>query len=744
MMKLMLSVVIVGLALTLAACGGTGSEDGGAPILPVLTRQTPQEVVQTFLEAWNTSNYAAMYALVSTPSRERYPQSVFQARYEQVTQAIGISNLLFTIYETTLQGTTAAVRYDVSLESEGFAMINDTGRVMRLIDEGSAWRIAWSSMDILSGLAEGARVDVQARRPARGNIYDRNGQLLVEEGGSVVAMWSAQQNMADVEGCIDLLARLLRTWRPTLVQYFAAYAPETVFFLGEMDNDLYAQSSGELQSVCGVAPGTNLFFPYTRRRYDWNGAALHITGYLGQAQASDLAGGAAEGDLVGQMGAEQAYERELGGTPSRVVRIIEPGGAVLRELASSEGSASTSITLTIDRGLQRAAAQALADAFNYAQNNWAQFSPGGAVIVMDVNSGALLALASYPGFDPALFDPNSAYPGDFRTQAITAITSSQFRQPLRNHATQDQYFPGSTFKIITTAAAVNENLISPTEFFDCQLRWDGRPYGDTREFRVDWRNTDGLDAAGEITIAQALAASCNPFFYQYGALLYRDVGPQTLVDYARRMGLGAPTGLEPVMAEAAAELPTIDSAEEAIMSAVGQFDIQVTAIQMTRMVAGIANGGTLYRPYVVQQVGGVDEQPVTFTAAPTPLGDMGLSAAALDVVRTGMCLVTTDERLGTAYSLFENASYTVCGKTGTAQTGIQYPNAWFVAYAPAENPQIAVVVVVPNSREGSEVAAPIVRRVLDIYFGAPIEPYPEWWFENEYNLLDLPEGSTGG
>ncbi|MFN8373469.1 MAG: penicillin-binding transpeptidase domain-containing protein [Anaerolineae bacterium] len=402
------------------------------------------------------------------------------------------------------------------------------------------------------------------------------------------------------------------------------------------------------------------------------------------------------------------------------------------------------MTLTIDRDLQRATAEALSDAFNYAAANWAQYSPGGAAIVMDVNTGAILALASYPGFDPALFDPNSAIPSDDRINAINALSTSQLRQPLRNHATQDQYFPGSTFKIITTAATANEDLISPTELFNCDLRWDGRPYGDTREFRIDWRSTDGLDPAGEITISQALAASCNPFFYQFGALLYRDVGFQALMDYARRMGLGAATGLAPVMQEADAELPTIDNPEEAIMSAVGQYDVQVTAIQMVRMMAGVANGGTLYRPYIVQQVGGVDGQPVTFEAEPTVVGNMDFAPEVYQVIRDGLCLATTDETLGTSWFVFEDMPYTVCGKTGTAQTGTPYPNGWFVAYAPADDPQVAIIAVVPNSREGSETAAPIVRRILDHYFNAPIADFPDWWFNNTYNVLDLPEGSTGG
>jgi penicillin-binding protein 2 len=732
------------LLLLLVACSGSDGDQSGLPVLPVLVQQSPVEVAQTFLDAWNTNDYPAMYALVSSQSRERYPQSVFEARYTQVSQALSISGVTYTMGETTLQGTTAAVNYDVSIASSGYDVpVVDNGRIMRLIDENGTWRVAWSSMDILSGYADGAEIRVESRRPPRGTIYDRNGLPLVGEDGDVIAMWSSQQNMSDVEGCITLLATTLREWRPHVAQRFAANLFESVFFLGELDAAIYNQYSGDLQTLCGVSPGTNLFYQYTRRLYDWDGAAVHVTGYLGQVTAEDIARGYSAGDLIGQAGVEYAYEDELSGTPSRVVSIVADG-VTIRELVSSEGTEASSVTLTLDLGLQRATAQAMSDAFNYAAGNWAQFATGAAAIVIDVNTGEILALASYPGFDPALFDPNSAIPVLDRGEMNSAIINSTLRPAITNRATQESYFPGSTFKIITASATAAEGLISPTEMFDCQFRWDGRPYGDTREFRVDWRaSEEDMEPAGEINISQALAASCNPFFYQYGALLYRDVGFQSLMQYAQRMGLGAATGLGNVMQEVAAPLPTIDNPEEALMSAVGQYDVQVTAIQMVRMMAGVANGGTLYRPYVVQRVGGIDGQPITFEAESAVVGNFDFAPEVYQVIHEGLCLATTDE-LGTSWFVFEGIPYTVCGKTGTAQTGTPYPNGWFVAYAPADNPQVAIVAVVPNSREGSETAAPIVRRILDYYFNAPVAEFPDWWFNNTYNVMDLPEGSTGG
>ena len=281
--------------------------------------------------------------------------------------------------------------------------------------------------------------------------------------------------------------------------------------------------------------------------------------------------------------------------------------------------------------------------------------------------------------------------------------------------------------------------------------------------RFDWRQFEVEEnhfATGPVTMAEALTASCNPFFYQMGAELFNRRGASTLEDYARRMGLGRVTGLGAVVTEANGTLPLLTSPDQAISAAIGQLDTQVTAIQMARMVAGVANGGTLYKPYVVSQVGGEEGSAPIFSAQPEVVSSMGLSQSTIDILHEGMCAVTSSAHvnrvngkpLGTAWFVFDEAApegtgvapYTVCGKTGTAQTARPEPNGWFVAFAPADNPQIAVAVVTQYSREGSETSAPIARRILDAYFNAPQAPWPWWWSNNPYVALSIPEGSTGG
>ncbi len=754
-----------GILLALTGCeavgvltgGGTGEgATGGASSAPILqTVSTPRDVVTAFLNAWSAGDYDAMYARISERSQSMTTQVVFREIYTSTDETIRKTGVTHTISSIEEQGESAAVTYNVSVASSLFGEIPDDNRVMRLVRENGEWRVAWSQMDIFDGYAPGSRLEVDSERQTRGNIYDRNGLPLVEQGGTVVELYVQQQNIVNFDACLDTLSHVLFRPRVDLVELFNQYRPETIFGVGDIDEETFNINAASLTGDCNIGTDTR-----QTRRYAGHGAAVRVTGYIAQIPAEQAAEfearGYNAGDLVGVAGVESAYEAELAGDAARVLRIIEPGGLVVRELAGASGSDPQDVTLTIDYRLQYAAIEAFNDAYNLAAGNWGGRSPGGALVALDVNTGAVLAMVSYPTFDPAAFAPDTSI---FQGQYITSIASDP-RLPQRNRATQDQYSPGSVFKIVTTAAAAAERVWNPTDLFYCGMEWEGAQYGDSRPVRYDWRNFEPDDArfaTGDITMAQALASSCNPFFYQMGAILY-DREPTALINYARRMGLGEVTGIDPDIfpAEARGQIRAPSAKDENISIAIGQLDTQVSVLQMARLVAGIANGGTLYTPYVVQQVGGGDGQSPTFTASPIEAGEMGLSENVLAIVREGMCAVTdgsvvgqsTGRPLGTAWFVFDSegteAPYTSCAKTGTAQTARIEPHGWFVIYAPAENPQIAIAVMTEHSREGSETSAPIARRVLDAYFNVPAAPFPSWWYENPYVELQIPQGNTGG
>jgi penicillin-binding protein 2 len=749
--------------LALAACGGvtlTSSSEGGAPVIQIAT--TPGDTVRAFLDAWSSLNYQGMYAQLSSQSQGLTTFSVFQAIYTDADKTLGTKGVTYTIRNTKEQGNTAAVTYDASIQSSVFGSIDDTGRTMRLVRApDNTWRVAWSTMDIINGYATGTRLSVESQRPPRGNIYDRSGQLMVQQDGDVVELYVARQDIPDEGRCVDVLSVLLRRTRAELTKMLETYNPETVIPLGEIDPNIYQARQTELENTCKIRTNTR-----TTRSYIGHGIATHLIGYIGQIPTDEVQSyqdnGYASGDLVGLAGIEKVYEEQLAGKSQRVLRIVEPGGMIVRELAGTSGQPAHDIRLTLDLNLQWAAAQALSDAYNAASGNWAgpEHSPGGAAVVIDVNTGAVLALASYPTFDPGIFNPDTSM-WEVGQYISSLLTDS--RSPFTNRATQEQYSPGSTFKIVTLAATAQEGIFKPGDLFDCQMEWHGQQYGDSQAVRFDWRQFESGDAhfaTGQVSMAEALTASCNPFFYQMGAELFNRRGANTLEDYARQMGLGRSTGLGAVVTEANGSLPLLRSADEAISAAIGQLDTQVTVIQMARMVAGVANGGTLYKPYVVSQVGGEDGSTPVFSAQPEVAASMGLSQSTLDILHQGMCAVTNSQAvnrvngdpLGTAWFVFDQAPpdgtgiapYSVCGKTGTAQTARPEPNGWFVAFAPADNPQIAVAVVTQYSREGSETSAPIARRILDAYFNAPQAPWPAWWINLPYIALSIPEGSTGG
>ncbi len=741
------------LMLILTSCAGltASGSNTNAPILAPLMQGSPGDAVSAFLNSWKTRDYAAMYNQISVKSRELYTQSVFQTTYENADSVTGLEDVTYTVHDITLQGTSAAVTYDLAITSGLFGTIEDKNRTMRLVQDPSGWRVAWSSMDIFDGLAGGAQIRSIAQPNERANIYDREGLPLAEQGGTVIAIYTRRQNIADEAACIELLATLLRRPRQELVDLFSRFLPESAFYLGEIEPDVAASNSQLLLELCGVDEGQK-YERQTRNYYRGN-AVSHVLGYIGQIPVDEVSTwesrGYQSGDLIGRTGIESAFEEQLSGKAQRVLRIVEPGGTAIRSLGSTEGTPPTPIMLTIDRDLQVEVAQALSDAYNYAEGSWGarSVSTGAAVVVMDVNTGAILAMSSYPLFEPDIFNPDT-----FCCQPVTAGDRiaeifADSRRPLTNRIFLDQFSPGSVYKIITTAAAAGENIRDPDEIFYCDLQWDEGPsFGDTAGFiRGDWRKWEPEEfrfPTGDITMSQALASSCDPFYYQMSAELFNQRGPTIVVDYAHRMGLGSMTGINYYGPEAAGILPIPANVTEAINNGIGQGDVKVTLIQMVRIAAAIANGGKVFQPYLVQQVGGMDGTAVTFQAEPTVAVDMGLSEDVLDVIREGMCEVTTNEKLGTAVWPFEGTSYRVCGKTGTAQTS-RYPNAWFVAYAPAENPQIAIAVVVEQSLEGSQVAAPITRRILDAYMGDPVWGYPGLWLD-PYTPLMVPEGGTYG
>lgn len=755
-------ISLILLANSLIACSvlpTSQNTSNSQDVAPVQSGLTPSETVEAFLTAWNGQNYEAMYGLLSPRTAEIYPFEDFRAQYTTTHTDLGFLGVSYEIHDSEEQGTSAAIHYDTTFDTSIYGEITDENRIIRLVEQDNVWAIAWSPMDIINGMTANVRLDSNRSFPPRGNIYDRNGSYLVNENGTTVALYMRISDMRDEEECARLLSSIML--RP--VSYYLALYPsyrtaDSVFFVGEMDNETYNRYSADLNAICGSNIDVEAFGAKvqqsTGRTYFGHGAATHVTGYLGRVATIEYweSRGYSARDLVGGSGIEFSFMDELAGEPDQSLRLIDSSGVTLRELGSSEGSRSYPVTLTIDRELQWNTAKAFSDAWVYAGNNWVTKATGGAAVVMDVNSGAILAMFSFPTYDPRIWYPESTY---YFTGTVDAGAGAQINAAInngiflpvgpavQNRAFTEQYAPGSVFKIFSILAAADAGIWQVDEQFDCQLEWNGAQYGDTTGIREDWRVVDEKEPAGLLTMSQALTASCNPFFWQTAVRMFqRD--PDLLYNYALQFGLSQQTGLVGLSQEieATGNIPQPASMDEALNDVIGQGNTSVTAIQMAQMVSAVANGGTVYRPYLVQQVGGVDGTEILQTFDPEVIGTLGVSDEAIEVVRRGMCQVPIDENLGTSYFVFNGSNtrptYSSCGKTGTAQT-TDAPNAWYITYAPAENPQIAVVVVVPNSREGSEVSAPIARRIMDHYFNAPLADFPRWW-PNDYIPVQAPAG----
>jgi penicillin-binding protein 2 len=526
---------------------------------------------------------------------------------------------------------------------------------------------------------------------------------------------------------LESLSRLLG-WPTQNIQELYEPFRETNFFipLGEVSVDEFQREQGELSSVGGVQ-----WAFYSGRHYLGNGIAPHAVGYVAQIQQEQLEQYLRRGYLqdafVGQTGVEFAYEEELRGVPGGTLYLTDAEGNAVENLASRESQPPQAVYTTLDRNLQRWAQQAISG-----------FS--GAIVVLERDTGAVLAMVSSPGFDPNLFDarnPNSS-PG------LTDLFNSG-GQPLVNRATHGVYPLGSVFKIITMSAALESEFYSPQSEYTCTGEFRELP----GEVFYDWTVEKELPPHGQITLMQGLERSCNPFFWHIGLDLYNQGLTTALPDMAGEFGLGRATGIE--IGEALGQVPNPDwklentgeawAPGDAVQLAIGQASLQITPLQVARFVSAVGNGGTLYRPQIIRSIQ-TAEGVVSHQFEPDPQGQLPLAPENLAALQEAMFAVTSSPE-GTARRVLRypsTFSVKIAGKTGTAESGLEDPHAWFAGYSFMERedkPDIAVVVIVENQGEGSDWAAPIFRRVVETHFFD--RPFTLYRWESEIGVERTPE-----
>jgi penicillin-binding protein 2 len=411
-------------------------------------------------------------------------------------------------------------------------------------------------------------------------------------------------------------------------------------------------------------------------------------------------------EWVGVAGLERWGEPYLAGGHGGSLYLMSTAGQILSTIAHRDAVPSRAVYTTFDRGFQQQVEEILGNR-------------RGAIVVLDVHSGAIRALASAPTFDSNIFVGPA---GDLERSAIL----SNPNHPLLNRATQGTYPCGSVFKIVTIQAALETAEMGPETSFWCPGYWEG--LGSAYR-KTCWKG----DGHGHITLKDALTASCDVTFYSLGQTL-NEIDPTILPAFGRAFGLGEATGIQ-ALQEASGLMPdpawkqTVQGegwwVGDSVNLAIGQGYLLVTPLQVARMMAAVANGGTLYQPYVVERIASAGEAHPEVILEPEATGTLPASSEQLTIIQQALAGVTTAP-IGTATHRFRGMSIAVAGKTGTAEApgAESLPHSWFAAYAPADDPEIAVVALVENAGEGSQVAAPMVRQAVEAYFGLPLTPLP--------------------
>jgi penicillin-binding protein 2 len=681
---------------------------------PLVTPAPPSAeiAVRSFLHAWEQAEYSAMYALLAPSSQAAMSEEGFVDAYTGAAQAMTLIRLTTSLQSVLQEGAGAQARFALTAQTLLFGLLSFTNSVSLRLSEGR-WGVVWSPLCILPQLEEGYYLYSRSDVPARGSIFDRQGLGLATNGRRVV-VGVVPENLEQEEHTLRLLSQILEESLASLRDTCAGKPPHWFVVLGEIS----AEEGVEHHDTLTAEPGVVL--KETLARVYWGGdLAPHVLGCTGPITAEDAERWTARGYppdvVVGQTGLEAWGEDYLRGEWGGTLTVASPQGETIATLAQTAARQSRSMYTTLDRVLQRRAVELLGD-------------KRGAVVALDPSNGQVLAMASSPSYDLNLFVPAIA-PQDWQ------VLLNAPGQPLLNRATQGQYPPASVFKIVSTAAAMGSGVYAASSPFNCKGLWSGLGSGWTKRCWIWPRQHGPLD------LLEGLTRSCDIVFYEVGITLHhRD--PAILPRYARTFGLGRSTEVQGLGSpqgssgeEAEGLIPDDEwklrtheqpwTVADSVHMVIGQGYVLVTPIQIAVLVGAVANGGTLYRPQLVWKVGGTPEVEEQFFA-PEAVGRVSVTPEHLAVIRDGLWGVANRD-YGTARWVFKDFEVAVAGKTGTGENPGGRPHAWFAGYAPADDPQIAIAVLVENSGEGSVAAAPIFRSLVETFLqieDADMQPSP--------------------
>ena len=554
--------------------------------------------------------------------------------------------------------------------------------------------------------SESNRIRLQDIQPFRGMIFDRDGVVLAGNR-PCYDLYVIPEEIQNRGALLDDLNRLvgLDSYHPK--EKLALASNRRPFKPICLKRDIPRDELVMIETHRFNLPGVMINVK-PQRHYIYQNFASHLLGYLGQINEKQLGrkpySGNKPGDLVGKSGVESQWQAALNGMRGGKQVEVDAAGRIIRVIARRPPISGANVTLTIHWDLQGLAEKALK-------------GKKGAIVALNPMNGEILALASSPSYDPNLFIGGIDQP---TWDAI--VTSGDF--PLQNRALGGQYPPGSVFKIVVALAGLQEGLIDEDEEIFCNgLYFLGR-----QKYRC-WKK----HGHGKVALHQALVESCDVYFYKLG----KRIGVDKIAHYAKMLGLGRPTGLD-LGQEKGGLVPTSQwklqkigipwQTGETISMSIGQSFVLVTPIQVANLISAVFNGGIIYKPQVTQWVGNNGNKNL-FAFKPQIAGKLAIDPAHLDFVKNALTGVV-HERRGTGGRARVKDVF-VAGKTGTAQvvalseeekTGneeeipMQFrDHAWFTAIAPADDPKIALAIIVEHGGHGGSAAAPIAKTLIQAY-----------------------------
>jgi penicillin-binding protein 2 len=579
----------------------------------------------------------------------------------------------------------------------------------------------------------------------RGPILDRNGKVIVDNvAGTAVQLWTGNLPKTGRYEEIKRLAYVLDLSPTALAKEVDARQNDPVDPI-TVRTAVHEDQVAYIKEHQNDFPGVEIVQTYLRH-YDYQSLGAQVLGYVSEVSPQELTvlarQGYRPGDEIGQSGVEATADKFLRGRTGlaqiRVDSLGRPRSALELRRGAQPGNA---VQLTLDIGLQRAAEKAIRDGIALAHANGQWAANGGAIVALDPRDGAVLAMASYPTYKPSVWvgrvDPQRIAP------LINQTAADKANHPGINRAIAGQYPPGSTFKPVTALAAMQEHLLSPYESIQCTGQ---ATYGKDKHVFKNW----DPNVNQPMTLTTALAESCDTYFYAVGDRFY-ERGPtdwSRLQDWATRFGFGQPTGLD-IGGEVDGLVPTPawrkktytsswDRAwnpGDSIQLAIGQKDIAVTPLQLTRFYAMLANGGKLVTPYVIAGVdrpGSNGQEPVVLrNFAPSPPQPAGVDPAAVDIIGQGL-FAATHSTQGTSSGVFGSYPVPIAGKTGTAEKVVPLPGyppdhlenqSWWCGWGPYQQADynghgpIVVCALIENGGHGSVAAAPAALEVFEKWFG---------------------------